>query len=95
MDNLIMVAGDVVNGVNLSTSFIPAAGVEICILSLQGLGGDVNAGLSNGVSNHSNAYNSGVSGTNFSLGIKFFITNTVYLARVGGDNVGYSGIQIK
>ena len=64
-----MVAGDVVNGVNLSTSFIPAAGVEICILSLQGLGGDVNAGISNGVSNHSNAYNSGVSGTNFLLQI--------------------------
>ena len=90
-----MVAGDVVNGVNLSGSFQPAATVEICLVSLQGLGGDVNAGISNGVTNHSNAYNSGVSGTNFSLGIKFFITNTIYLSRVGGDNVGYSGIQIK
>ena len=90
-----MVAGDVVNGVNLVTSLIPAAGVSICITSLQGLGGDVNAGISDGVTSQSNAYASGTAGVDKSLAIKFFITNTIYLRRVGGDNIGYSGIQIK
>tara|TARA_R100000963_G_C4560370_1_gene49489 strand:+ start:173 stop:445 length:273 start_codon:yes stop_codon:yes gene_type:complete len=90
-----MVAGDVVNGVNLSTSFIPAATVEICILSIQGAGGDVEAGLSNGVNTQSNGYVSSIAGTLTAPYTKFFITNTIYLTKKAGDNVGYSGIQIK
>ena len=76
-EQLIMVAGDVVNGVNLSGSFQPAVGVSICITSLQGLGGDVNAGISDGVTSQSNAYASGTAGVdnlyllNFLLQILF------------------------
>jgi len=89
-----MVAGDVVNGVNVSTSFIPAAGVSICITWIGGQGGNVNVGISDGVTIQLNEFSSGTGGTKFPP-IKAFITNTIYLERAAvGDNFGFAGIQI-
>ena len=98
-----MAVGDVINDV-LPTSgafdfFIPAAGVEIIIMSFSGNNTSSNQiGLADGVNPNSYSsfsYNTTVGSRNL-YNLKLCITNTNYLVVYSNTgNTSYSGIQIK
>ena len=97
-----MAVGDVINEVMPSTTtFQPAAGVEIIILSVFG-GADTSWqwGFTDGsdFARKYQSYNGGTPGyTISSMGTKLGITNTMYYTCDSTDTVsrGFSGIQIK
>jgi len=98
-----MVAGDVVSDVLPATAafayFVPAANVEIMIMSFAGNNTSSNQiGLADGVNPDSIAsysYNTTVGDRN-TYNLKLCITNTNYLIIFSNTgNPSYSGIQIK
>jgi hypothetical protein len=91
-----MVVGDVVNGMaaaSAALTFIPAAGVEVCITSIGSYGNWVQLASSVGVSL---LFNMTILG-GVNVNMKLFINNTNYIAMVaaGAANNSYTGIQIK
>ena len=94
-----MAVGDIINGIDTSTStyiyFQPAVGVEIIITFSGGIGTSVQAGIYDGV----NVGTAKVSdNADYSEGgnMKIGITNTIYYTMYSNSgSLGYSGIQIK
>jgi hypothetical protein len=93
-----MAVGDIINEIVLTTSFVPAAGVEILILKVfRSNSFNVRVGFSDGV-NHPNAYlDTAASVANRMADVtRYGITNTDYFyMSSSGTEFGFSGIQIK
>ena len=89
-----MVVGDIVNGIGAAGSdfsFQPAAGVEIAITSTGANGQPTR--LTNGITAAIISYTGSSWGT---ANIKLMINNTNYVIMQNtGDNMCYSGIQLK
>jgi len=98
-----MAVGDIINvQMASSTSYQPAAGVEIVVIKVfVGSPGSLEYGLSDGTSNYCknyHAFNGGTPGYDSpSFGNKYGITNTLYMLNTSSqtNNRGFSGIQIK
>ena len=96
-----MAVGDVINEtMPSSTTFQPAAGVEIIVLSVFGGSDSVwQWGFTDGT-NFARKYQDYIGDRDYtitSMGIKFGITNTMYYSCDSTDTSsrGFSGIQIK
>jgi len=94
-----MAVGDVINVNTTTTSFQPAAGVEIMILRFMN---DSNYGIRYGFTDGVNTCTTYLQGgtanyNNAQIGNKFGITNTNYWYDQAGaaTKQGFSGIQIK
>jgi|TARA_R110002110_G_scaffold370304_1_gene580352 hypothetical protein len=94
-----MVAGDVVQGVSAvgaDIQFRPAATVE-CMISTTSAGSGIGYTTLRDASGSVTIYQFPNTNTSGQMNLKLFITNTVWIdvALQGGQNVSFTGIQIK